>query len=263
VITIAFLLLFLSMPFRQNVPQAPRFPIAGIVVDAVTGAPIAHADLSISAKDEELKITAGEDGRFRFAGLEVGKYLLSAEARGYVREAFDQHGVFSTAIAVGPGLDSEHLLFRLHPQAVIHGRVTDEHGDPIRHAAVRLFANSNAQGTRTNFVQMQTQTDDLGEYRFAHLLPGKYYIVVQAQPWYAQTGFAKRNELEQSGSTFRRIELKLDPLLDVVYPVTFYPGVLNERSATELNIHSGSQEEAEHSTTISPMRACNPHQPAS
>jgi Carboxypeptidase regulatory-like domain len=249
VITTAFLLLWLSTPFQQNVSQGPQlYPIAGVVVDAVTGAPVPHADLLISVQDDQLEVTAGEDGHFRFAGLEVGKYLLSAQARGYVREAFDQHGAFSTAIAVGPGLDSEHLVFRLHPQAVIHGRVTDEHGDPVRHAAVQLFANSNAQGMRANFVQTQAQTDDLGEYRFAHLLVGKYLVVVQAQPWYAQTGLAKRREPEDNvptfGSSFRRIESKLDPLLDVVYPVTFYPGVLNERSATELNITAGSQEEA-------------------
>ena len=242
--TIVFLLLSLSMPFQQGVPQALQsYPIVGMVVDAVTGAPVPHAELSLSVKDDELRITAAEDGRFRFIGLEAGKYLLSAQARGYVREAFDQHGVFSTGIAVGPGLDSEHLLFRLHPQAVIHGRVTDEHGDPVRRAAVQLFATANAQGKRANFVQTQAQTDDLGEYRFAHLLAGKYYLVVQAQPWYAQTGLAKRREPEQNASTFIS-SFRIDPLLDVVYPVTFYPGVLNERSATELNITAGSQEEA-------------------
>jgi hypothetical protein len=262
VTTIALLLLSLAMPVQQRVPQpfrkpfqkpfqnnvseAPQlYPIAGVVVDAVTGAPLPHAELSISVKDDELKAIGGEDGRFRFAGLAAGKYLLSAQARGYLGEAFDQHGAYSTAIAVGPGLDSEHLLFRLHPQAVIHGRVTDERGDPVRRAVVQLFANSNAQGTRANFVQTQTQTDDLGEYRCARLPAGKYYVVVQAQPWYARIGLAKRRAPEPSASTFfRKIELDLNPLLDVVYPVTFYPGVPNDRSASELNVTAGGEEEA-------------------
>ena len=246
---IALLLLSLAMPVRQpfqdRVSQASQlYPIAGVVVDAVSGAPLPRAELSISLNDDELKLVAGEDGRFRFAGLEAGKYLLSAQARGYLREAFDQHGAYSTAIAVGPGLDSAHLVFRLHPQAVIHGRVTDEHGDPVRHAVVQLFANSNAQGTRANFAQTQTQTDDLGEYRCTHLPAGKYYVVVQAQPWYAQTGLARRVAPEPGASTFVRQRSDLNPLLDVVYPVTFYPGVLNERSASELNITAGGQEEA-------------------
>jgi len=258
VTTVALLLLSLAMPVQQRVPQpfrkpfqnnvsqAPQlYPIAGVVVDAVTGAPLPHAQLSISAKDDELKAIGGEDGRFRFAGVAAGKYLLSAQARGYLSEAFDQHGAYSTAIAVGPGLDSEHLLFRLHPQAVIHGRVTDEHGDPVRRALVQLFANSNAQGTRANFVQTQTQTDDLGEYRCARLPAGKYYVVVQAQPWYARTGLAKRRAPEASAATFfGKIEFDLNPLLDVVYPVTFYPGVPNDRSASELNVTAGGQEQA-------------------
>jgi len=232
-------------PAWANVPQAPAaYPVAGVVVDAVTGAPVPHAELWTFVKNTEIKIIAGEDGRFRFEALEAGKYLLYGQAQGYVQEGYDQHGAFLTGIAVGVGLDSEHLVFRLHPQAVIHGRVTGDHGDAVRHASVRLFASSNGRGMRARGVQWQTQTDDLGEYRFAHLLAGKYYVVVQAQPWYAQAGLKWRNQSIQSGSFSRRLEVKLDPTLDVVYPVTFYPGVLNERSATELNVTAGSREEA-------------------
>ena len=232
-------------PACANVPQAPAaYPIAGVVVDAVTGAPVPRVELWTFVKNAEMKIIAGEDGRFRFTALEAGKYPLYGQAQGYVQEGYDQHGAFFTGIVVGAGLDSEHLVFRLHPQAVIHGRITDEHGDAVRHASVRLFASSNARGMRARGVQLQTQTDDLGEYRFAHLLAGKYYLAVQAQPWYAQAGLKWRNASMQNGSSFRRIEVKLDPTLDVVYPVTFYPGVLNERSAIELNVTAGSREEA-------------------
>ena len=232
-------------PAWANVPQAPAaYTIAGVVVDAVTGAPVPRAELWTFAKNAEMKIIAGEDGRFRFAALETGKYRLYGQAQGYVQEGYDQHGAFFTGIVVGAGLDSEHLVFRLHPQAVIQGRITDDHGDAVRHASVLLFASSNARGMRARGVQLQTQTDDLGEYRFAHLLAGKYYVAVQAQPWYAQPGLTWRNESMQSGSSFQRIKVKLNPTLDVVYPVTFYPGVLNERSATELNVTAGSREEA-------------------
>lgn len=232
-------------PAWANVPQAPAaYPIAGVVVDAVTSAPVPRAELWTFVENTEMKIISGEDGRFRFTALEPGKYRLYGQAQGYVQEGYDQHGAFFTGIVVGAGLDSEHLVFRLHPQAVIHGRVTDDHGDAVRHASVLLFASSNARGRRARGVQLQTQTDDLGEYRFAHLLAGKYYVAVRAQPWYAQTGFTWRNESMQSGSSSRRINVKLDPSRDVVYPVSFYPGVLNERSATELNVAAGSREEA-------------------
>ena len=233
---LAVFLVFLSALFPHNAPQIPQsYSIAGVVVDAITGAPIPHAELSISSKDEELHVTTGSDGRFRFARLEPGKYQLHAEAQLYVREDFDQHGAFSTAIVVGAGLDSEHLVFRLHSQAVIHGRVTDDHGDPVRHAFAQLFGFSKYQGVRSNVMQTQTQTNDLGEYRFSHLLAGRYCVAVQAQPWYARIGLAKRNNLDQIGIVgfSGRIDLPLDPLLDVVYPLTFYPGVIDARSASE------------------------------
>jgi hypothetical protein len=239
-------------PCAATQSASERFDLRGKVINSVTGEPVNGALVQLSANETQF---SQSDGSFVFTDLPRGQ--LSVVARkpgffneqdlGYLREAFDQHGNYSTAIAVGPGLDFEHLLFRLHPQAVIHGRVTDEHGDPARRAVVQLFLNSNAQASRANFVQTQTQTDDLGEYRFAHLPAGKYYVVVQAQPWYVQIGLARRGAREPSASTSFRyptIGSNLNPLLDVVYPVTFYPGMLNDRSASELNLTAGGQEEA-------------------
>jgi hypothetical protein len=244
---LALILLLISAPSPQNPPpSSTSFSIAGVVVDAITGAPVPRAEVSIFARNDEFKMITGADGRFRLPAPEAGTYPIFAEAHGYVRESLDQHGSYSTGVAVGNGLDSEHLVFRLHPQAVIYGRITDEHGDAVRHANVQLFSRSNARGARANFVQPrnQTQTDDLGEFRFPHLLPGKYFAVVQAQPWYAQTGFKGQRESDQSGPAFGKVNLKVDPSLDVVYPLTFYPGVFNEGSATELDVAAGSQVEA-------------------
>jgi hypothetical protein len=242
---LTLLLLLLSARTTQNPSQSPAaHPIAGVVVDAVTGAPVPRAKLSISLQNEEIETTAGEDGRFRFQPLEPGKYRLYAAAPGYIRERYDQHGAFSTAIVVGAGLDPEHLVFRLHRQAVIYGRVSDEHGDAVRHASVQLFARSKGKGAGSNLLQTQTQTNDLGEYRFGHLLAGKYFITVQAWPWYAQPGLTSRREQDQRFLAFSNDHSKADPLLDVVYPLTFYPGVTEARTASELNVSAGSLEEA-------------------
>ena len=171
--------------------------------------------------------------------------MLSAIARGYVWEGFNQHGSYSSGIAVGSGLDSEHVIFRLHPQATITGRVTEEHGEAVRQAQVMLFGTESTSGRHARFVQAQMQTDDLGEYRFARLQAGKYYIAVIARPWYAQTGFSEVPQ--QENSNFRRNSgrMKSDPSLDVVYPITFYPGVTAESAAGELNLAAGEKEEAD------------------
>jgi len=247
---VIFLFALLSAQSRASSSQqaSPTGRIAGVVVDAVTNAPVPQAEVSIFFENEEIRINTGGNGQFRFEPLRAAKYQLYADAPGYIREGYNQHGSFFTGIAVGTGFDSEHLIFRLHPQAVIHGRVTDEHGDPVRSAAVRLFVGGNSEARGQGSIQTQTQTDDLGEYRFAHLPSGKYRIAVQTRPWYAQSGLnfqPQRGPQEGIVSSFDARYHKPDPLLDVVYPVTFFPGVTDQRAAADLPVPAGSTEEAD------------------
>jgi hypothetical protein len=237
-------MLLTTLPAGAEEQAPPAYRISGVVVDAVTGAPVAHAELSISVGPDETKTTAGEDGRFVFQGLEAAKYPLFATAQGYVREGYNQHGGFQTAVVVGSEIDSEHVIFRLHRQVIITGRVTDEHGEAVRQAQVMLFGTESTSGRHARFVQAQMQTDDLGEYRFVRLPPGKYYVAVEGRPWYAQTGFSYLPE--QEGHSFRSLNRgpSRDPSLDVVYPITFYPGLTDEQAAGQLNLTAGDKVEA-------------------
>ena len=234
ILVFAILLLFVFVIPIDAQQAATSYRIAGVVVDAITGSPVARARMSIFADGDEADTIADDSGRFVFDGVEPGKkYNLNADAVGYVRESLDQHWNFSTAVAVGSGLDTEHIIFRLHPQAVIYGVITDELGEAVRNAQVMLFSTESAGGTRAPVIHGQASANDLGEFRFAHLLPGKYYVVVQAQPWYARHGF------DYSGTP------KPNPMLDLVYPITFYPGVTDEHSAVELNMSAGDKREAD------------------
>jgi protocatechuate 3,4-dioxygenase beta subunit len=258
---VTFLLLALLSVHAQASSQhqpAAGYRISGIVVDALTNGPVTGAQVSISQGNDAATTATGSDGRFVFGGLQPGKYVLNATAPGYVREGYNQHGAFFVGIAVGDGQDSEHLIFRLHPQAVIYGRVTDERGEAVRSAQVMLIASDPTRGTRGKFVRAQMSTNDLGEYRFAHLNAGKYHLVVQAHPWYAQSQLSSQNRqytgFVEGGarSSFSRIGMDFDPLLDVAYPITFYPGVTDERSSTELILGAGDQEQANISVTTVP-----------
>lgn len=251
---VPFLLLaLLSVNAQANSQHqvAAGYRIGGIVVDALTNGPVARAQVSISLGNDAATTTTGDDGRFTFSGLEPGKYVLNAAAPSYVREGYNQHGSFLVGIAVGDGQDSEHLIFRLHPQAVIYGRVTDERGEAVRGAQVMLIASDLTRGGRTKSVRAQMQTNDLGEYRFAHLNAGKYHLAVQANPWYAQVQLSSQMRQNSGfvssgvGSSFvSRNSMESDPLLDVVYPLTFYPGVTDERSSEELALGPGDQEQS-------------------
>lgn len=224
---------------------AAGWRIAGVVVDAGTGAAVAGAELSIAEENAEMEVTSDENGRFVLAGLEAGKYTVTAKAPGYVEESYNQHGGYSTAMAVGEGLDSEHMVFRLHRQAVISGTVTDEHGEFVRHAQVMLFREDREGGKREIRMAWQMQTDDLGSYRFAHLRAGKYYVAVSARPWWAQTGL---RQTPTSGVTVNNGTYTagaIDAKLDMVYAPTFYPGVTDEHGAGELVVSAGEMQEAD------------------
>jgi len=222
----------------------PGYRVSGVVVDAVTGTPVPRAEVSTTLDDEEIKTTAGDDGKFVFQDMAAGKYAIYAVAQGYVREGLNEHRGFLTGVAVGTGLDSEHIFFPLHRQAVIAGRVTDEHGEAVRHAQVLLLGVENLSGRPGMGMHGETQSDDLGEYRFARLLPGEYCIAVDAHPWYARPMFNYATEPDERDSPFRQITPKPNPALDVVYPLTFYPGVTNERAAAELKLTAGDTVQA-------------------
>jgi carboxypeptidase family protein len=233
---------------RANKEVGPEgFRINGVVVDAISGAAVGGAELWTTG-DVELKTTADGEGRFVFEGVEEGKYPLYATAPGYVTQGYNQHGSFSSGIAVGSGADSEHLVFRLARQAVIYGRVTDERGDGVRQAIVMLFAEDLRLGRHRVQVRMQVQTNDEGAYRFAHLLQGKYFVGVMARPWYAENGMKyqpKADGSDPKGALVSQLPAsQTDPVFDVVYPFTFFAAATEAEGAVPLVLKAGDEIEA-------------------
>src|SRR5271165_5583860 len=161
--------LLTTTPAAPSPVQAPQpaqrgFRIAGIVVDALSGQPLNSASVAIAPlshgeeRDVSKSVVTGTDGRFAFASLSQGKYSLIGRAHGYSFQSFDRHDEYATAIAVGPDIDSEHLVFRLQPDASIDGEVTDENNDPVQYAMVRLFSSRASNGLRKTVPVEQTQT---------------------------------------------------------------------------------------------------------
>src|ERR1700733_10475024 len=150
------LLLFHSVPFlaardspttQAQAANAP-FRIAGVVVSSTGGNPLAHARVTIvddKNPDRRQSLVTSEDGRFDFK-VGAGKYALQGTKRGFIAAAYEQHEQFSTAIVTGVGLDTEHLVFRLAPSAVLSGKILDEFGDPVRHATVSLYREDRRTG---------------------------------------------------------------------------------------------------------------------
>ena len=229
-----------------SAPQTLR--IGGMVVNSLTGQAIASAAVAIAPANAgtdsgiSRSVITGSDGRFVFTGLARGKYSLMARARGYSLQYFEHHDYYATAVAVGPDLDTDHLVFRLEPDALLEGDITDDNNEPIQYAMVRLFRTSTENGQQKTRPVQQAQTDDLGHYRIGHLAPGTYYVSVSARPWYAQSS----NPNRASGNPETDVLAAQDAAaLDVTYPVTFYPGTTDSAAATPLQITPGERATAD------------------
>jgi protocatechuate 3,4-dioxygenase beta subunit len=223
----------MATPQQASVQHdAGTYRISGRVVDAQGGTPLARCVMEIVDVKHGFgarTVLTGEDGRFLFEGVSPSKYRLSASKHGFVTESYEQHDNFSTAIAVGPGLVSEDLLFKLTPGAILAGTVTDESGEPVREAQVKLFRDQDADGIRSTRQQAITNTDDRGAFEIANIGPGAYFLSASAQPWYA------RQVQGMTGST------PDDAALDVAYPTLFYPDVTEADAATPIPIKGGER----------------------
>jgi hypothetical protein len=229
-------------------PPAPRRPaiatyrISGKIVDAHSGVALARSSVRIAdvkERSESTTVTAGDDGSFHFDGLPQGKYSLTAARRGYIEQSYEEHDQYSTAIAVGPGLSSEDLIFKLNAEGVIAGAITDEAGEPVRNAQVRLFQDQDTNGVRATQQRETVNTDDRGMYELSNLHPGAYFLVVTAHPWYSQRlrqGQPQAESQEHDSASQN---------LDVAYPTTYYPEVTDQDAATPIPVKGGDRLEAD------------------
>lgn len=141
-----------SQPTASPAPAPQGYRIAGVVVNSLTGQPVPSASVAIAPitqgadRDISKSVITGADGRFAFVALSRGKYSLMAEAHGFSLQYFEHHDPFATAIAAGPSLETDHLVFRLQPDAAIEGDVTDDSNEPVQNAMVRLFQASTENG---------------------------------------------------------------------------------------------------------------------
>jgi protocatechuate 3,4-dioxygenase beta subunit len=210
--------------------------ISGRVIDGRSGQALARCVVEINPTDnrsQSLSLETGDDGRFDFGGVRPGKYELNAAKRGYLTQSYQEHEGFSTAIAVGPELKSDDLIFNVTPQAIFYGTVSDETGEPIRRAQVHLYEDRDMDGIRSTQQRQMFSTDDRGMYEIPNVAPGNYFLSASAQPWYA-AGVNGVHSAMQSD----------DSALDVAYPTIFYPGAIDSDDAIPIPIRGGERIEA-------------------
>jgi hypothetical protein len=239
-----FLTVAAAQPPNLQPAQFPTsgFRIAGTVVDAIGGSPLTRARVTIldvrNPQNLQWTITS-EDGHFAFQQVGAGKYSLRGAKRGFIAADYDQHEQFSTAIVTGSGLDTQHLVLRLTPAAVLSGKVLDESGDPVRRAMVSLYAEDRGTGVGRIQKMRSDFTDDQGLYDFTPLDTGTYFLSASATPWYAV--HAPSSLQSGAGNTPGAV----DQSLDVAYPVTYYKDATDADEASPIPIRGGDHLEAD------------------
>jgi hypothetical protein len=223
-----------------NTSSSATFRIAGKVVNAKGRGTLALARVTIrnvkNPKDIQSQLTR-EDGSFEFLA-DRGKYSLQGAKRGFIPATYDQHEQFSTAIVTGAGVNTEKLLLKLSPFAVLTGKVLDGSGDPVRQARTSLWREEHSSGVSRIVLFRDDVTDDLGTFEFAPLDPASYFLSVTATPWYAV------HPPTQEGSEPPQ-PTSADRALDVAYPVTYYAGATESEDATPIPIRGGDRLEVE------------------
>ena len=244
----AFALIFMASLFlgsngeTLNGVAGAGYRIAGTVVSSIDGHPLARARVvlaDVKNSRKPLSVLSSEDGSFVFPGLPAAKYSLQGAKRGYLTQSYDQHEIFSTAIVTGAGVDTEHLILRLLPDAYIVGKILDENGDPVRHANVTLYRVAHDEGTSQVQPNRSDTTDDLGAYELGPVLPGTYFVSVRAEPWYAV-----RSPASTSGDG-NALPRQIDSGLDVAYPLTYYGDTGDPHSATPIQVRGGDRMQAD------------------
>ena len=215
--------------------------IAGTVVSSTGGNLLGQARVTIAdAKNPQNRqsMITSENGRFEFK-VSAGKYSLQGAKRGFIAAAYEEHEQYSTAIVTGVGLDTENLVLRLAPSAVLSGKILDELGDPVRHATVSLYREDRRTGVGRIQRFFADRTDDQGAYEFASLDAGTYFISATATPWYVvHTVSSHRPETEN-------LPTSVDRSLDVAYPVTYYGDSTEPDDATPIPIRGGDHLQAD------------------
>jgi hypothetical protein len=219
---------------RAAQPAAGR--IRGRVVAADTGQPLGRAQVSLGGVPTGSRRTLTDaDGRYEFADLPAGTFVVSVSKTGYVTLQFGQRRPFEPGrpVAVAEGRTADRVDVALPRGGVIAVRVNDDLGFPIAGVDVRAQRfEYRPDGQRTlatvyGAIQGPMATDDRGEIRLFGLMPGEYVITAVIR-FFSAPGTSVSTPVE-------------------AYAPTFYPGVSSASQATPITVRIGEETAAQFS----------------
>jgi hypothetical protein len=209
--------------------------IEGVVIKEPSGEPVKKAVIEMITENQadggNYTAVTGVDGTFRIEGIAPGRYHLFAEHTGLL----EKHSAESIGrlLTITAGQEIKDLQIRLQAAAVLHGRVTDEDGEPLANAQVTALRQTFPMG-HSHWEQAGSErTNDLGEYRIAGLGAGNYYVSVNPPPDFRALIDAAGKSADASGAAANEKQAAAS------YQPTYYPGTTDRSQATPLPLHAG------------------------
>jgi Carboxypeptidase regulatory-like domain len=133
----------LSQIQQSSTQLETKYSLNGTVVNSVTGEPIRRALVQIYMGPEQASLT-DDSGHFEFKGLPPGQTSVTVQKPGFFSEdEAARKGSGPALVTVGPETDA--IVLKLIPEAVIQGKIQSEDGEPIEAAPVMAFALSHQQ----------------------------------------------------------------------------------------------------------------------
>ncbi len=245
------IVLLCASVIAQSVGTAPstkRATISGVVTRDPGSEAVKKALIEVIADDQSggnYTAISGADGSFRVEGIVPGRYRLFAERVGMLE--IDKHRASNEGrlLTLTAGQELTDLQIRLQAAAVVHGRVTDEDGDPLPNATVAALRQTFSSG-HSHWEQAGAErTNDLGEYRLAGLAPGNYCVSVSPAP-------DTRSLLEAASSVADMRNATPPDKPTSIYQTTYYPGTTDRAQAAPIQLHPGDEYPVNFSLAPSP-----------
>jgi carboxypeptidase family protein len=212
--------------------------IEGIVIRDPDSQPVKKALIELIADNQaqggNYTTLTGSDGGFRIDNIRPGRYHLFAERSGFLDTDKQRGRTDGRILTLTAGQELTDLYLRLQAAAVIHGRVTDEDGDPLPNAEVTALHQTFIAGHKHWEQAGAERTNDLGEYRIANLPAGSVYISVSPPPDF-------KSLIENTGTTADARNAKAEPSASTTYQTTYYPGTPDRSQATPIPLHPGDE----------------------
>lgn len=211
--------LFLSNPSSAQSPTSScPCTLRGSVLDAISGQPVPHALVRLSAPSPRAALTDSE-GKFQFEGVPAGSTTLEAAKPGYLgNNGFGRLSSSVFSFELGPA--TMPAILKLIPEGAISGEVSDENGKPLEGFTVTVLFRG-LQGKRLYPDHSHAAvTDDEGIFRIGGLQPGSYFLLARQNQTAVQTASSKSS-------------------IPSGYSPVFYPGSSESASAVPLKILPG------------------------